>query len=261
MFIKTSEMIRTTNRPLKSGHILIVDDENNIRLMLRAALATEGYTIEEACNGRLGIEAVARRKPDLMILDLSMPVLDGIGVLESLTDLAPAQRPKVIVLTAYGSIPAAVKATRLGAVDFLEKPVSPAELRDAVDAAIALPLPGSMAEQLESDAVAGGYAAVLNRVRKSLRLANYTDAEALLMKAADLAHRDAAYFNLLGVLYESQRKWNLAKKFYGKAIAFSKDYEPAQKNMRRIYELERFGKSIESVTLGDEPDVWFARMP
>lgn len=245
---------------MKSGHILIVDDEPNIRLMLRTALTTEGYSIEEATNGLQGVAAVSLRKPDLMILDLSMPGMDGFGVLTAMQGLRPSQRPKIIVLTAYGSIPAAVKATRLGALDFLEKPISPVELRDAVEHAIALPATDT-SENNANDPLEGGYEGVLNRVRKSLRLANYADAETLLMKAADLAHRDAAYFNLLGVLYETQRKWRLAKKFYGKAIANDKRYEPAQQNMQRLYELERSGKSAEAVTLGDEPDIWFARMP
>jgi DNA-binding response OmpR family regulator len=241
------------------GHILIVDDETNIRLMLRATLMTEGYTVEEATNGREGLDAVGARVPDVMILDLSMPEIDGMGVLKALQGLRPSKRPKVIVLTAYGSIPAAVKATRLGAIDFLEKPVSPAEVREAVEAALAEPIPRTPGES--DDELAGGYEAVLDRARKALRLAKYTDAESLMMKAADLADHDAAYFNLLGVLYESQRQWRLAKKFYGKSIVQDKHYEPAQKNMRRIYELERFGKSTEAVTLGDEPDIWFARMP
>src|SRR5262245_39490116 len=112
------------------AHILIVDDETNIRLMLRTALETSGYSIEEATNGREGLDAVTLRKPDMMILDLSMPQTDGFGVLEGLRGMRPSQRPKVIVLTAYGSIPAAVKATRLGALDFLEKPVAPDEVRE-----------------------------------------------------------------------------------------------------------------------------------
>jgi DNA-binding response OmpR family regulator len=246
---------------MKTGHILLVDDELNIRLMLRTALITEGYTVEEATNGREGLLAVDRRRPDLMILDLSMPEMDGISVLKSIQALAPGKRPRVVVLTAYGSIPTAVMATRLGALDFLEKPVSPAEVREAVETALSAPLAIADGNTKDSDPLGGGYEGVLNRVRKSLRMARYADAESLLMKAADLSHRDAAYFNLLGVLYESQRKWQLAKKFYGKSIHQDKHYEPSQKNMRRIYELERFGKSNEAVTLGDEPEIWFARLP
>ena len=245
---------------MKSGHILIVDDEPNIRLMLRTALSTDGYSVEEAGNGLDGLAAVSRKKPDIMLLDLSMPEIDGFGVLTALQGMRPSQRPKVIVLTAYGSIPVAVKATRLGAIDFLEKPVKPEEIRDAIQAAMETPAVEPVTT-LPDDALAGGYEGVLDRVRRSLRLAKYTDAETLLMKAADLAHRDAAYFNLLGVLYEAQRKWRLARKFYGKALSENSHYEPAQKNYRRVHELETFGRSAETVILGDEPDVWFARMP
>ncbi len=116
-----------------------MDDETNIRLMLRAALETEGYAIDEAVDGRAALTAIDRRMPDLMLLDLSMPLLDGMGVLEQLRQSDLSRKPRVIVLTAYGSISAAVNATRLGAVDFLEKPVLPSQVREAVEAALAMP--------------------------------------------------------------------------------------------------------------------------
>ena len=240
--------------------ILVVDDESNIRLMLRKTLQTEGYVVQEAADGRQALDAVDRHSPDLMILDLSMPQLDGFGVLQHLKSMRPSKKPRVIVLTAYGSISTAVKATRLGAMDFLEKPVSPDEVREAVEAVLAEALPYPQAEESD-DPLSGGYEGVLNRVRKSLRLGSYATAETLLMKAADLSHKDAAYFNLLGVLYEAQRDRRMARKFYGKAISTDKHYEPAQLNMRRLYELDRFGRSEHPATLGDESDVWYAAFP
>ena len=242
---------------INSKRILIVDDETNIRLVLRAALKSEGYAIEEAVNGRDALACIDRRTPDLMILDLSMPELDGMGVLRELKTVHPSHKPRTIVLTAYGSIPTAVAATRLGALDFLEKPVSPDEVREAVEAALNEQLP----ETVDSNhPPADGYAGVLDRVRKNLRLAQYTDAETLLMKAADLALKDAAYFNLLGVLYEARRQWRLAKKFYGKSLKEDRDYAPAQHNLRRIYELTQFGSTTTGVQLGDEPDILFAAL-
>ena len=238
-----------------------MDDETNIRLMLTATLSTEGYTIEEATHGREGLEAISRKRPDLVILDLSMPEIDGMGVLQAIKAMRPSHRPRVIVLTAYGSISAAVKATRLGAIDFLEKPVSPIEVREAVENALNEPINNAESAPLGDDVLAGGYEGVLDSARKSLRMARYTDAESLIMKAADLGHRDAAYFNLIGVLYESQRKWRLAKKFYGKALAEDKNYEPAKQNQLRVHELQVFGKTSRAVMLGDEPDIWFAQMP
>ena len=100
---------------MKPASILITDDESAIRLMLRTALESDGFEVTEASNGREALEAIKTNIPDLMVLDLNMPVLDGMAVLEQMKSLAAANRPRVIILTAYGSIPTAVKATRLGA--------------------------------------------------------------------------------------------------------------------------------------------------
>src|SRR5438105_1279783 len=97
-------------------HILIADDEKNIRFMLGTALRSVGYRISEATNGREALASLEMEVPDVMILDLSMPQVDGMGVLQELKDLDLHRRPRVIVLTAFGSIPVAVKATRLGAM-------------------------------------------------------------------------------------------------------------------------------------------------
>jgi len=245
---------------MKPASILITDDESNIRMMLRTALESDGFDVQEASNGRDALEVMARTTPDLLVLDLNMPVLDGMAVLEQMKTLAATAKPRVIVLTAYGSIPAAVKATRLGAVDFLEKPITPTDLRQAVRSVLAEP-------ELDSPPVTvdapGGYEQVLARIRRALRLAEFESAEALLTKAAESRMQHSAdYFNLLGVLYEAQRKWRLARKCYGKAVAANGGYEPAQANLRRLYELHSFGRSTQAVVLGDEPDdAWFARMP
>lgn len=230
--------------------VLIVDDEKHIRLMLRTILEAEGSLVREAENGREALALIAGGKFDAMILDLNMPVLDGMGVLQELKDHPPHHTPRVMVLTAFGSTSAAVRATRLGALDFLEKPASPDEVRETIAAILREPQPAS--PTVEED-TAGGYEAIMARVRKSLRQSDVASAESLLMKAADLAEHDAAYFNLLGVIYEVRRQWRLAQKFYGKSVRFDRNYEPAQQNLRRVYELYTFGRSKEPVALGDEP--------
>jgi len=236
-----------------NARILIVDDEINIRLMLRTILEEE-YTVEEASNGQEALETLRRKPFDMVILDLNMPVLDGMSVLEELNRKPAPSRPRVIVLTAYGSIAAAVKATRLGALDFLEKPTSPQELRETVRAVLEEPQPAQ--EQMTEEAY--GVEGVLDLARRALRMSDIASAESMMMKAADLAHNDAAYFNLLGVIYEARHQWRLAKKFYGKAIAADKKYDPAQRNLRRLYEMNTFGKSAEPVAFGDEPEVWLS---
>jgi tetratricopeptide (TPR) repeat protein len=107
------------------------------------------------------------------------------------------------------------------------------------------------------------YAEALNRVRKGLRLADYANVEAMLEKAAQFRNQDTAeYFNLLGVLYEAQHKWRLARKCYARAVAADKRFEPAQANMRRLFELRTYGRTHQAVMLGDESDdIWSFRLP
>jgi len=237
---------------MKPAFILITDDESNIRMMLRTSLEADGHRVAEAANGRDALAAIQKEAPDLVVLDLNMPVMDGMAVLERLKDMAFEHAPRVLILTAYGSIPTAVKATRLGAVDFLEKPITPAELRQSVRSILDEP---ELDEPPAGADAAGGYEQVLDRIRNSMLLADFTSAESLLSKAAEAREQqNAEYFNLLGVLYEVQRKWRLARKCYGKAIAADRKYQPAQLNMKRLYELHSFGRSSQSVMLGGEGD-------
>src|SRR5262245_41298753 len=156
-------MTQTHSNPSQAS-ILIVDDENHIRLMLRTILEAEGYRVSEASNGREALEQVRRVPFEVMVLDLNMPVLHGLGVLESLKTDPPRWPPRVIVLTAYGSTAAAVRATRAGALDFLEKPASPQEVREAVAAVLHEPQPPHPSP-VETD-TEGGYEVVLQRVRR-----------------------------------------------------------------------------------------------
>jgi DNA-binding response OmpR family regulator len=110
--------------------ILIVDDEPNVRLMLRTALESAGYRVTEAPDGLAALEQVRATPRDLILLDLRMPKLDGMA---TLTRLREARDPTpVVMLTAHGSIPDAVAAMKLGAIDFLTKPITPAALRVVV---------------------------------------------------------------------------------------------------------------------------------
>ena len=250
-------MTATATKPVS---VLVTDDESNIRLLLRTALEYEGYAVSEAADGRQALDAVRQHTPDLMVLDLNMPVLDGMAVLEQMKLLSIVNKPRIIVLTAYGSIPTAVRATRLGASDFLEKPITPSVLRDSVHSLLTEPeLDGSPVTRPP----ASDYDLVLGKARRLLRLAKLEDAEQMLMAAADRrGKQSAAYFNLLGILYEAQHRWRLARKCYGKALDADEHYEPAKNNLLRVEELHRHGKSDRRVVLGDEPqDVWYAQMP
>jgi DNA-binding response OmpR family regulator len=112
--------------------ILIVDDEPNVRLMLRTALESVGYDVIEAEHGQAALERLGRTSPDpdLILLDLKMPERDGMEVLRELRSIGNVV--PVVILTAHGSVPDAVLAMKLGAIDFLAKPIKPDALRCVV---------------------------------------------------------------------------------------------------------------------------------
>ncbi len=100
--------------------ILVVDDEAAIRASLRMILEHAGFRFAEAGSGREGLDAAASERPDVMILDVKMPGMDGLEVLEALRQRG-ADIP-VLVVSGHGDIDTAVRATRLGAFNFIEKP-------------------------------------------------------------------------------------------------------------------------------------------
>ncbi len=110
--------------------ILIVDDEPNVRLMLRTALESSGYQVREAADGSGALGHLRVSPCDLVVLDLRMPRMDGMETLRRLR--AEGDGTPVVMLTAHGSIPDAVAAMKLGAIDFLTKPITPQALREVV---------------------------------------------------------------------------------------------------------------------------------
>jgi len=123
-----------------SKRILIIDDEENIRRVTRLTLQAAGYEIGEAADGERGLEVFANGSGwDAVLLDQRMASMDGLETLRHIKDRDPAAR--VIMSTAYASIELAVDAMKLGATDFVRKPMTPEILRNAVAAALAKQIP------------------------------------------------------------------------------------------------------------------------
>src|ERR1019366_1884153 len=102
--------------------VLIVDDEPGIRESLTDVLEDEGYRVESVGSGEACLETLNTNKFDVVLLDIWLPGLDGIQVLEKIQALEAA--PTVIMISGHGTIETAVRSTKLGAFDFIEKPLS-----------------------------------------------------------------------------------------------------------------------------------------
>jgi DNA-binding response OmpR family regulator len=116
--------------------LLIIDDEPHIRQMMRLTLEAAGYQVDEAADGQAGLDCFGDGTTyDAVLLDQRMPGLDGLETLQRIKKRAPTAC--VVMVTAYASIELAVDAMRLGATDFLRKPMTPETLRSATAAALA----------------------------------------------------------------------------------------------------------------------------
>ncbi len=115
--------------------VLVVDDEPDIRDLVREILEDEGYAVVVAEDVKNAREAIEERLPDLVLLDIWMPEQDGVSLLKEWRDAGRLKFP-VVMISGHGTVETAVEATRLGAVDFIEKPLSLARLLLSVEKAI-----------------------------------------------------------------------------------------------------------------------------
>jgi two-component system, NtrC family, nitrogen regulation response regulator NtrX len=130
---------------MPANNILVVDDEIGIRELLSEILKDEGYTVKVAENAQAARNARREARPDLVLLDIWMPDTDGISLLKEWSQTGQLTMP-VVMMSGHGTIESAIEATRIGAFDFLEKPISLPKLIATVGKALAggrvLPKPG-----------------------------------------------------------------------------------------------------------------------
>ncbi len=121
---------------MKPGKLLIVDDEKDIRNLMEEIFIEEGYQVETAANGVQAQNAWRVSPPDIVFLDVWMPDTDGISLLKQMQEEGILDNTNVIMMSGHGTIETAIEATRLGAYDFLEKPLSLAKLIVTAERAI-----------------------------------------------------------------------------------------------------------------------------
>jgi two-component system, NtrC family, nitrogen regulation response regulator NtrX len=162
--------------------VLIADDEPNLRRMLASLLRAEGYRTREASRGDDAVAAVQEEEPDVLLLDLVMPGMDGVAALERLHEVAPSL--PVLMMSGRATLSDAVRATKLGAVQFLEKPLSPEAVLVALRAAVELrrtrDLNRTLRARLADEETLVGESAPMRAVREMIRRVAPTDARVLI---------------------------------------------------------------------------------
>ena len=221
---------------LEGKPILIVDDEKNIRLTLSRSLEHLGVEIGTAVNGEEALTKLKKKEFGLILLDLKMPGINGMEVLRQVTEIRPDIR--IIIITAHGTIESAVEAMKLGAVDFIQKPFTPSEIRELVSQVIDR-------EKLDEKKLQD-YTSHLEYAKKCIIERHFDAAKEYLNKALALDSSRPETLNLLGVIQEIQGDDLEAQKNYRAALSLDPTYEPAQSNLDRA----TTWKSQRKVTLG-----------
>ena len=179
--------------------ILIVDDEPNVRLMYRASLAGQGYVLTEASSAEAAVEEFEDHQFTAAILDLRMPGMDGFELLEKMQGRGITT--PVVFVTAFGDVPNAVRAMRMGAIDFLPKPPTPDQLRDVVrDIVTRHVSPLSFSGVRDCDYY-------LRAAKRAINLRDFDTASKHLIKALDLDSSSIQAIHLVGVMVEMRNEY------------------------------------------------------
>ena len=209
--------------------------------LYRAAL--DGmFTVDEADSAARALEKFNARRYDLGILDLRMPQMTGLELLEQMNNLSITT--PVIFVTAYADVPNAVSAMKFGAIDFLQKPVTPDQLRTVVKDVL---VRHSIEERKSPEPHDFDY--FLRCAKRAINLRDFSAARRNLISALEIDQDSPQALNLAGVMFEMREEFEQARRYYGRAIKVNGSFEPAQANMRRIYELFQFGSSEEPFNL------------
>jgi DNA-binding NtrC family response regulator len=217
---------------MKTKTILIVDDEKNIRLAMSQALEPLGVPVRTAVDGEEAMEILSSGTSGLVFLDLKMPGMDGMEVLRRIKETRPEIR--VIIISAHGTVTSAVEAMKLGAVDFIQKPFTPGEIRE-----LALRVIGR--DDL-TDETAVGYGDLIELAKRHLSDRNFIAAHETARKAVAADPGQAEAYNLLGVLLEIKGAWVEAQKFYRAALEIDPTHKPSRANLERTTSMEKRGR-------------------
>jgi len=226
---------------MENKAILIVDDEKNIRLTLTQALASLQLETDTAVNGEEALAKLEAKPFGLVLLDLKMPGMDGMEALRRVREVRPDIR--VIIITAYGTIESAVEAMKLGAVDFIQKPFAPKEIRELVRQVFDR-------DKLD-EAQAADYASHIELAKRCIGERHFDAAAEHVRQAISLDSSRPEAHNLLGALHEIRGNLPEAQRSYRVALDLDPRYRPARENLDRTVAPQK-GKEGRIVLEGEK---------
>ena len=152
---------------MDKGHVLIVDDEPEILASLEDVLQDEGYRVDRAASGEFALQLIRTEIPDVVLVDIWMPGIDGIKTLQAVKD--SNADIEVVVMSGHGNIETAVAATKLGAFNFIEKPLSIDTVLRIVDSAVQARKAKEFKTSAVVDVMLDGASKGIQAVRKTIR--------------------------------------------------------------------------------------------
>jgi len=243
---------------VKKSRVLVVDDEKNIRLTIAQSLQKLDLEVENAVNGEEALQKIRQGDFQLVLLDLKLPGMDGMEVLRKVRSFN--KQIKILIITAHGTVENAVEAMKLGAVDFIQKPFTPDEIRAFVAKALArtegflkrqrtdrAKAVDEVVENLLAGKSAGeqavpreneqgqplDYAGCIEQAKAAVEAYDFDTAASWAQQALSLDTSRAEAFNLLGVLLERRGGRLEAQRYYRAAVALDPTYKPAWNNLNR----------------------------
>ena len=200
-------------KPMHFTHLLRVDDHENIRFTFRLALESEGYDVDTAGTVAEAAAKIEKRCYELLILDLRLGVESGLELLAHTRE--DGIETPVLMMTAHGTAKDAVSAMKLGAVDFLEKPLDPVSFRAAVAKVLRqrLPAPDVVASGIDS---AEGKLVI--EARHAINCRDFTTAHLQLARALELNSQSPDAHYLFGLILERTGHAEKARRYYRRAL-------------------------------------------
>lgn len=236
---------------MSTERILIVDDERNIRLTVGRALERLGVEVLEAVTGAEALDLLGKERVSLVLLDLKMPGMDGMEVLRELRN--KGNDVKVLIITAHGTIDNAVEAMKLGAVDFVQKPFTPEEIRSITEKALKRK-PGffkritfdrevapemarakaASREPEEAPPLPGeDFDHCFEQTKDAIERRDFDGALPWIKKTISVDPSRPEGFNIFGVLSEMKGEILEAQRYYRAALSVDPTYEAASHNLSR----------------------------